>query len=234
MFLSGERRQSTLWTLQISLLWLSEMPRHCANAKPVNHHRRVQQRLVNYWLAQRTFLHWQISISTKVLFFGVDLGRSHLVAGKARGQPGPWWFCLQYGLATAPRSLPCLPATQRAAERCQQVPPSPPSPRGLHPGDEHGEGHNLVHWRPPSLKRKERVCTALVLGSARLRRRPRMSSNLVPAGNWGHPSQTERVAWLLLVRLLNIQEYLEGIKGGERLAWGIKNKSSANLQVSIS
>lgn len=56
-----------------------------------------------------------------------------------------------------------------------------------------------MHWR------KERVCTALVLGSAGLCRRPRMSSNLVPAGTEATPLQTECVAWLLLVRLLDIQ-----------------------------
>lgn len=100
-----------------SWTWISELPEfHCynhqicqgtANAYCVN-----QQGLVNDSLAQRESLHWQLSVSTNVLVFGVSLGRSHLVAGKVKGQPTLQWFCLQYHLETAPPVLLCLPATR--------------------------------------------------------------------------------------------------------------------------
>ena len=112
----------------------------CANAQHVNCNRgRIQQGLVNYWLAQRASLHWHLSIiSTKVLVFWSRLrGRSHLAAGRV----SPWWFCLQCSLETVPHVLLCLPAARRTAvgflsipfhfsTRSPQSTRSPPRKRG--------------------------------------------------------------------------------------------------------
>lgn len=52
------------------------------------------------------------------------------------------------------------------------------SPQGLHPGNM-GERTKPCALKPPSLKRKESVCTTLVLGNAKLHRKLRMSSKLL-------------------------------------------------------
>lgn len=57
------------------------------------------------------------------------------------------------------------------------------SPQGLHPGNVE-ERTKPCALRPPSLKRKARLCTTPVLGNAKLHRSPGMSSNLLgPAEN---------------------------------------------------
>lgn len=115
MYLSGKSQQRVmsmnLRTLQVSLLCDVQMhSMYIITGK-------IQQGLVNYWLAQSTALHWHLSTSTKVLFVWSRLRhRSHLVAGRLRGQQTLWWLCLQCSLETVPHVVLCLPAA-----RCAKV-----------------------------------------------------------------------------------------------------------------
>lgn len=117
-----------------------------ANAWHVNNNRgRIQQELGNEWLAHGVSLHWHLSVSTKVLLFGIDLEADlpWLQGEKGMANSMVALFVLQPGACP---TNPALPAS--CTMNSSRIPKHPFhfSIHKVSTQEAWEKGLNFVHW----------------------------------------------------------------------------------------